>query len=225
MSWSRSAWTDSGLRGLGRRSAHEDRVGDGGGTSAYVTPLSTTGSSRPPASEQTVSLWDARTGEFIRELTSGARARLQASSSAPTGTRSPSPDRGATCPLGRCTGTPVGRLEGGSTGRLAGLLYTSTDFSPDGKPLLMTMGDGRGIVWDVDPSRVERRACADRQSHADPGGVGGVPAGPAVRAGLHGRLAGLLRRQRPREAREALARASPPGRSPRRTIRVGTGAF
>jgi hypothetical protein len=40
------------------------------------------------------------------------------------------------------------------------ILGTDADFSPDGKQLLMTMGDGRGIIWDVDPESWKRRACA-----------------------------------------------------------------
>jgi hypothetical protein len=38
--------------------------------------------------------------------------------------------------------------------------YTGADLSPDGKRLLMTLQDGRGLVWDVDPASWARRACA-----------------------------------------------------------------
>jgi hypothetical protein len=33
------------------------------------------------------------------------------------------------------------------------------DLSPDGRRLLMTNGDGRGAIWDVDPQSWARRAC------------------------------------------------------------------
>jgi hypothetical protein len=33
------------------------------------------------------------------------------------------------------------------------------DLSPDGRRLLMTNGDGRGAIWDVDPDSWARRAC------------------------------------------------------------------
>jgi WD40 repeat protein len=35
----------------------------------------------------------------------------------------------------------------------AGLRAAMVDLSPDGKRLLMTMANGEGAVWDVDPSR------------------------------------------------------------------------
>ena len=33
------------------------------------------------------------------------------------------------------------------------------DLSPDGRRLLMTLGNGQGAVWDVDPESWAQRAC------------------------------------------------------------------
>ena len=52
------------------------------------------------------------------------------------------------------------------------MLYTLTDFSPDGKRVLMTMGNGRGIIWDVDPESWERASVRSRGPHAVEAGVG-----------------------------------------------------
>ncbi len=58
------------------------------------------------------------------------------------------------------------------------------DLSPDGKRLLMTLANGEGAVWDIDPASWAQRACAVANRTLTQGGVGGVPPRPAVRPGL-----------------------------------------
>jgi hypothetical protein len=34
------------------------------------------------------------------------------------------------------------------------------DLSPDGRQLLMTLGNGQGVVWNIDPEFWAQRSCA-----------------------------------------------------------------
>ena len=65
--------------------------------------------------------------------------------------------------------------------------YTPSDFAPDGKRLLTTLVGVPDRLGRRSPVVGGARLCY-RGSDADPAGVGRVPAGPAVRAGLHGQL-------------------------------------
>ncbi len=101
-----------------------------------------------------VHVWDARTGELIRELDQG---------SAGAKTLDFSPD-GRTLAVSGFA--PVASLWDLATGARIGPTLTvgsrraDIDLSPDGRELLMTAADGRGALWDVDPSSWARRACA-----------------------------------------------------------------
>ena len=61
---------------------------------------------------------------------------------------------------------PVASLWDVASGARIGPSLTSgsrtaqVDLSPDGRRLLVTHGDGRGVVWDIDPASWAQRACA-----------------------------------------------------------------
>jgi WD40 repeat protein/tRNA A-37 threonylcarbamoyl transferase component Bud32 len=99
-----------------------------------------------------VRIWEVSTGRLVRELEQnvGEVLRLEFSPDGRTLAISGKPDASL---WDVATGAQVGRLSGGS--RRAML-----DLSPDGRWLLMTNGDGRGAVWDIDPESWKRRACA-----------------------------------------------------------------
>jgi WD40 repeat protein len=99
-----------------------------------------------------VRLWDVRTGKVVRDLEQnvGEVLRLEFSPDGRTLAISGKPDAWL---WDVATGTQFGRLSGGS--RRAML-----DLSPDGRWLLVTNGNGKGAIWDVDPESWLRRACA-----------------------------------------------------------------
>ena len=141
--------------------------------------------------ESIVRLWDTRTGALILEFDERGAEAFSWLDFSPDGRRLAVGGGKGTATLWDVeTGTLESRLDGRLPGSSLTGLFTDIDFSRDGKRLLMTMGDGRGIVWDVDPESWKRARLRDRQPHADAGGVGRVPARPAVRAGLRGRLSG-----------------------------------
>ena len=94
------------------------------------------------------------------------------------------------------------------------------DLSSDGRLLLETHGNGKGAVWDVDPESWKRRACDLANRTLTPRGVGGVPPGSALRAGLRDLSRAQARIDQVKRVRLA-GGARPPGRRPRRTSSVG----
>jgi WD40 repeat protein len=98
-----------------------------------------------------VRLWDVRTQKVVHVLHAGNVEALEFS-----------PDGRIVFVSGNdaslwdvATGTQIGqRLSLGITNRTAMI-----DLSADGRRLLMTLANGRGAVWDVDPESWARRAC------------------------------------------------------------------
>ena len=123
--------------------------------------------------EGRVQLWDARTGKLISELdrraTKGAGDPLRPEFIAtgvamvdfsPDGqTVAVSGSEGIVSLWDVATGAQIGSLDSGFVRPAGSSLLTATDFSRDGKHLLTTMGNGRGVVWDVDPESWAARAC------------------------------------------------------------------
>ena len=68
-------------------------------------------------------------------------------------------------------------------GSKAGERRAMIDLSADGRRLLLTHGDGQGAVYDVDPE-LGPTCVHGREPHPDARGVGGVPPGATIRAGL-----------------------------------------
>ena len=126
-----------------------------------------------------VHLWDVEKGRLLRELEQnvGGVHSLEFS-----------PD-GRTLAVGGY-GEPYAALFDVATGSQIGPRLTAgrdsatVDVSPDGRSLLQTHGNGEGAVWDIDPESWAQARVRARQPHAHPRGVGGVPAGAALRAGL-----------------------------------------
>ena len=92
-------------------------------------------------------LWDVRTGKLVRELEQNVGNGVWSLEFSPDGSvlaisgGSPTRRSGTSRPA-----TQLGPRLGGSGSREA-----TIDLSPDGRRLLMTHGDGKGAVWDVDP--------------------------------------------------------------------------
>jgi serine/threonine protein kinase/WD40 repeat protein len=107
-----------------------------------------------------ISLWDVQTGEKIRDLPQGDQGSLARLEFSPDGSTLAASGYTAIVTLWDvASGARIGKLEDRAEGYSAIAFYTGADFSPDGKRLLMTVQDGRGLVWDVDPESWKRRAC------------------------------------------------------------------
>jgi WD40 repeat protein len=101
-----------------------------------------------------VHLWDARTGELIRELEQNVGSAVLSLGFSPDGSTLAMSGGEAFASLWDvATGVPIGpRLRVG--GR-----EVSLDISPDGRRMLTTHGDGKGSIWNIDPRRWKQRAC------------------------------------------------------------------
>jgi WD40 repeat protein len=101
-----------------------------------------------------VYLWDVRTRRLLRKLEQGSAGVLGLDFS---------PDGRLLAVAGQ---RPVASLWDIATGArigptlTAGDRPTQIDLSPDGHRLLVTNADGRGAVWNVDPTSWAKRACA-----------------------------------------------------------------
>jgi WD40 repeat protein/tRNA A-37 threonylcarbamoyl transferase component Bud32 len=99
-----------------------------------------------------VRLWDVRTGELAHELDSAGGDALEFSRDGRILAVSGGAEGVSLWDVS--TGTQIGPSL--TLGYRAGMM----DLSSDGRRLLMTAGDGHGVVWDVDPESWARRACA-----------------------------------------------------------------
>jgi WD40 repeat protein/tRNA A-37 threonylcarbamoyl transferase component Bud32 len=102
-----------------------------------------------------VRLWDVRTRRPVHELDTGGATTTTLEFSRDGRTLAVS---GFLEPVASlwdvATGTQIGRS------LTAGRRTAMADLSSDGRRLLMTLANGQGAVWDVDPESWERRACA-----------------------------------------------------------------
>jgi WD40 repeat protein len=101
-----------------------------------------------------VHLWDVKSGKLIREFEQNVGGVLTLEFTSDGKTLAISGVDPVASLWDVATGTQIGpRLTAGS--RRAML-----DLSPNGDRLLMTLGNGQGAVWDVDPESWAQRACA-----------------------------------------------------------------
>ena len=113
--------------------------------------------------DRLVHLWDVGTGKLVRELEQNVGTRRASLEFSPDGSvlaiSGFEPVRGA---LGRRDG------HAGSARALAAPAAATTmiDLSPDGRRLLVTHGDGRGAVWDIDPTVVGAARLRAGEPHA-----------------------------------------------------------
>jgi WD40 repeat protein/tRNA A-37 threonylcarbamoyl transferase component Bud32 len=99
-----------------------------------------------------VRLWDVRTRTVVHELDAGGAEALEFS---PDGRVLAVSSEDASL-WDVATGIQIGpSLSVGAGDRTA-----TIDLSSDGRRLLMTVGNGQGVVWDIDPESWARRACA-----------------------------------------------------------------
>jgi WD40 repeat protein len=100
-------------------------------------------------------LWDVRTGELVREIEQNVGFEVLTLEFSPDGEiLAMSGDEPFASLWDVASGTPIGtRLT--AAGR-----NTMLDLSPDGHRLLMTTGNGQGVVWNIDPASWAQRACA-----------------------------------------------------------------
>jgi WD40 repeat protein len=102
-----------------------------------------------------VRLWDVASRRLVRKLDLGAGG---------SSTLEFSPD-GATLAVSRLN-EPVATLWDVATGIRIGPTLTAgrrtamVDVSDDGRQLLLTLANGEGAIWDIDPKSWARRACA-----------------------------------------------------------------
>jgi WD40 repeat protein len=113
--------------------------------------------------ESKVRLWNARTGKPIRELdlAGSGYPGIWSLSFSPDGTvLAASGNKGSNVSLWDvAAGIQIGRLAGSLASQPGAFVQTTATFAPDGRHLLQIVGDGRGIVWDVDPASWAERAC------------------------------------------------------------------
>jgi WD40 repeat protein len=103
-----------------------------------------------------VRLWDVRTGKLVHVLDNGGSGAMALEFSPDGRTLAVSGLEPVASLWDVTTGTQIGpSLSVSAAGRFAMM-----DLSPDGRQLLMTLANGRGAVWDVDPEDWARRACA-----------------------------------------------------------------
>jgi WD40 repeat protein len=113
--------------------------------------------------ESMVRIWNARTGELTGSIDrrgfSGV-AGIQQTVFSPDGqTLAIGGGKGDVTLFDLATGARFGTLDGSVPGKPGARLWMTTDLASDGKRLLMTLGDGRAIVWDIDPDSWAQRAC------------------------------------------------------------------
>ena len=101
------------------------------------------------------SVWDVRTQKLVHALDPAGGGRRR-SSSVQTAGSLPSPASASPSPP---SGTWRRALQIGPS-LTAGRRTAMIDLSSDGRRLLMTLANGEGAVWDVDPVSWARRACA-----------------------------------------------------------------
>lgn len=102
-----------------------------------------------------IRIWSLATGEMVRAIEHDVGTGVRALEFAPDGTTlAVAGGDGFVSLWDVPTGIQIGpRLEAGGREALV-------DISSDGRSLLMTLGNGQGAVWDIDPESWMRRACA-----------------------------------------------------------------
>jgi WD40 repeat protein/tRNA A-37 threonylcarbamoyl transferase component Bud32 len=101
-----------------------------------------------------VRIWDARTGKLVRGLEQNVGNAVWALAFTPdSSTIAISGSDGFASLWDVATGAKIGPRFG------VGSREAILDLSSDGRRLLMTNGDGKGAVWDIDPESWAQRAC------------------------------------------------------------------
>jgi WD40 repeat protein len=98
-----------------------------------------------------VAFWNASDGREVGSPLNGLNGGISSLAFDPSGTTLAVSGNGILQLFDVYSGRPIGTPVAGGGG--------STSFLPDGKQLFAVSGDGTGLLWNVDPTAWEARAC------------------------------------------------------------------